>query len=159
MRRREFIAMAGGAAAPWPLAAYAQQVAVPVIGFLSPNRPQSAESFRSGLRDLGYIDGQNIRIEYRWADGDFARFPSLATDLVKAKVNVLVGFVTQAALAAKAATSTIPIVMIGVADPVGVGLIASLSHPGGNITGTSSLAADIVGKQLEILLETRPRVS
>jgi len=160
MRRREFVAIVG-AAASWPFAALAQQTAVPLIGFLDPGDRQrsGARFFRKGLQDLGYIDGQNIRIEYRWADGDFARLPSLAADLARAKVNVLVANVTQAALAAKDATSTIPIVMIGVADPVGVGLVASLSHPGGNITGTSSLAADIVGKQLETLLEIRPSVS
>ena len=104
-----------------------------------------------GLRELGYVEGSNIRFEYRWAEGKFDRLPELAADLVRLQVDVIVAFVTQAAEVAKKQTSTIPIVMVGVADPVGAGLAASLARPGGNVTGTSSLAAALVGKQLELL--------
>jgi ABC-type uncharacterized transport system substrate-binding protein len=141
--------------------AHAQQPKkVPRIGFLSPTADDSrAEAFRQGLRELGYTAGQNLTIEYRWAGGRFDKLPELAMELVHLKVDIIVAVVTQASLAAKKATPTIPIVMIGVADPEGSGLVASLARPGANITGTSSMTAEIVGKQLELLKETLPRIS
>jgi putative ABC transport system substrate-binding protein len=130
------------------------------MGFLSPTSDDSrVEAFRLGLRELGYTDGQNITIEYRWANGRFDKLPELAMELVRLKVDIIVAVVTQASLAAKKATPTIPIVMIGVADPEGSGLVASLARPGANITGTSSMTAEIVGKQLELLKETLPKIS
>jgi putative ABC transport system substrate-binding protein len=160
MRRREFIAGLGGAVA-WPLTARAQVGSVPVIGFLSPQEPTYpfVDGVRVGLRELGYIEGRNIRIEYRWTKGSFQQLPDLAAELVGLKVDVIVAFVTQASLAAQKATATIPVVMVGVADPVGVGLIASLARPGGNITGTSTMAAHIVTKQFELLKEIVPNAS
>ena len=160
MRRREFIAALGGAAV-WPLTVRAQQPTTPVIGVLSPevSTMSAVEGLRTGLQELGYVDARNVRFEYRWAQGRFDRLPDLAAELVRLNVDVIIAFVTQASLAAMRATATIPVVMVGVADPVGVGLIASLSHPGGNVTGTSSVAADIVGKQLELLKETIPKHS
>jgi putative ABC transport system substrate-binding protein len=149
MRRREFVSSGlarGVTFALLPLAATAQTARkriVPLVGYLSPGAeaPPSANVFREGLRDLGYVVGQNIEIEYRWGNGAFHRLPDFAAELVTLDVDVIVAIVTQAALAAKKATSRIPIVMVGVADPVGTGLVASLSHPGGNVTGTSSVAA------------------
>jgi putative ABC transport system substrate-binding protein len=130
------------------------------IGFLSPTSDDSrVEAFRQGLGELGYKEGQNITIEYRWANGRFEQLPDLALDLVRLKVDIVVAVVTQASLAAKKATRTIPIVMIGVADPVGSGLVASLARPGANITGTSSMTAEVIGKQLELLKETLPKIS
>jgi putative ABC transport system substrate-binding protein len=133
------------------------------IGFLSPqerasNRPLT-EAFLIGLRELGYVEGQNIAIEYRWADGNFERLPELAADLVRLKVDVIVAGVTQATLAAKNATKTIPIVMVAVGNPVDAGLIASLARPGANVTGTSTMADEVAGKQLELLKETVPKIS
>src|SRR5215475_8820387 len=163
MRRREFIAGLGGTIA-WPHAARAQTArkrTVPLVGHLAPGSqtPLSDKAFREGLQDLGYVVGQNIEIEYRWGNGAFHRLPGFAAELVSLDVDVIVAILTQAALAAKEATSRIPIVMVGVADPVGTGLIASLSHPGGNVTGTSSIAADLVGKQLELIQEIVPKKS
>jgi putative ABC transport system substrate-binding protein len=133
------------------------------IGFLAaPTRTgteQFTEAFLQGLHELGYIEGQNIVIEYRWADGNFERLPELAAELVRLKVDVIVAAVTQASLAAKNATGTIPIVMAAVANPVDSGLIASLARPGANITGTSTMTDEIVGKQLELLKETFPKIS
>ena len=117
------------------------------------------EAFRQGLRELGYVEGQTITIEYRWANGKFEKLPELAADLVRLNVEVIVSAVTQASLAAKKATSAIPIVMVGVSDPVGSGLVSSLARPGTNITGTSSMTAELVGKQLELLKQTVPEVS
>ena len=141
--------------------AHAQQVKkVPRIGFLSPTSDDSrVEAFRQGLRELGYVDGQNITIEYRWANGRFDKLPELAAELVHLKVDVVVAVVTQASLAAKTTTGTIPIVMIGVSDPVGSGLVFSLVRPGANITGNSSMTAEVVGKQLELIKETFPKIS
>jgi putative ABC transport system substrate-binding protein len=133
---------------------------VPRLGFLSPTSDDSrVEAFRQGLRELGYVEGQNIAIEYRWADGKFDRLPDLALELVRLKVDVVVAVVTQASLAAKMATGTIPVVMIGVSDPVGSGLVVSLARPGANITGTSSMTAEIIGKQLELIKETLPKIT
>ena len=135
---------------------------IPRIGFLLPYSPgpdARLEAFKQGLRELGYVVGQNIAIEYRWADGRFEQLPDLAADLVRLKVDVIVAAVTQASLAAKQATGAIPIVMVGVSDPVGTGLVASLARPGANITGTSSMTAEVVGKQLELLKQTLPKIS
>ena len=158
MRRREFITLLGGAVAVVPMTARAQRSASAVVGVLSPEGPKTGNvnGLVQGLRELGYIEGRNIRFEYRWAEGKFERLPELAADLVRLKVDVIVAFVTQAAEVAKRETSTIPIVMVGVSDPVGAGLAASLARPGGNVTGTSSLAAAIVGKQLELLKLVAP---
>ncbi len=164
MRRREFIAMIGGAAAS-PLAARAQQPGrVPRIGYLSPlNRNASAvirdDAFQQGLRELGYVEGANIVIEYRFADGRFDRLPALAAELVQIKVDVIVALLTQASVAARDATKTIPIVIAGVSDPVGAGLIPNLARPGGNVTGTSSQTSEVVGKSLEFLKEAIPGVA
>jgi putative ABC transport system substrate-binding protein len=137
-----------------------QSKKVPRIGFLSPTSDDSrVEAFRQGLRELGYVDGQNITIEYRWADGRFDQLPDLVAELVRLKVDLVVAVVTQASLAAKKATGTIPIVMIGVSDPVGSGLVSSLARPGANITGTSSMTAEVVGKQIELLKETVAKIS
>ena len=163
MRRRDFIALLGGSAV-WPLVARAQEHGrIPRIGYLSPVAASSGflprdETFRQGLRDLGYVDGANIVIEYRFADGRFERLPALAADLVRLNVDVIVASVTQASLAARDATKTIPIVIAGVSDPVGSGLIANLARPGGNITGTSSQTSEVVGKSLEFLKETMPGI-
>jgi len=133
------------------------------IGFLSAatrtGHAHLIEAFLKGLHELGYVEGQNIAIESRWADGKFERLPDLAADLVRLKVDVIVAVVTQASLAAKAATATIPVVMVAVSDPVASGLVASLARPGANITGTSAMAAEIVGKQLGLLKETLPKIS
>jgi putative tryptophan/tyrosine transport system substrate-binding protein len=163
MRRRAFVARLGGAAAAWPLVARSQQsAAMLVVGVLTPESPYSSGARNpliEGLRELGYVEGRNIRIEYRWAQGNFAQLPGLAAELVRLKVDVIVTVVTQATLAARKETATIPIVMIGVADPVGVGLVQSLAHPGGNVTGTSSVATAVVGKQIELLKEVVPDAS
>jgi putative ABC transport system substrate-binding protein len=158
MRRREFITLIGGAAAVIPTAARAQRSAIPVIGVLSPEGPttKNVKGLIEGLRELGYVEGRNIRFEYRWAEGRFDRLPELAADLVRLKVDVIVAFVTQAAEVAKKQTNTIPIVMVGVSDPVGAGLATSLARPGANVTGTSSLAAALVAKQLELLKLVAP---
>ena len=147
-----------------PLAAHAQQAGkVPRIGFLSAtsasDRPPLLDAFRQRLRELGWVEGQNIVIDYRYAEGRFDRLPDLAAELVRLKVDLIVSAGTQGVTAAKNATKTIPIVMIGVRDPVGAGLIASLARPGGNITGVSGSAGlEIVAKQLELLKETVPKI-
>lgn len=158
MRRRDVIALIGSAVAAMPIAARAQRSGPAVVGVLSPEGPKTGnvDGLVQGLRELGYVDGRNIRFEYRWAEGRFDRLPELAADLVQQRVDLIVAFVTQATEAAKKQTGTIPIVMIGVSDPVGAGLAASLAHPGGNVTGTSSLAAAVVGKQLELLKLVAP---
>jgi putative ABC transport system substrate-binding protein len=159
MRRREFICLIGGsAAATWPLAVRAQQPAMRVIGILSPDTPASpfVEALRVGLQELGYVDGRNVRYEYRWAEGNFERLPDLAVELVGLNVDVIVAFVTAASLAARKATATIPVVMAFVNDPIGAGLIASLAHPGGNVTGTAGATAILFAKQLELLKEIMP---
>ena len=163
MRRREFIIILGSAAA-LPLAAHAQQAAkTSRVGWLSPGSAASDEnflaSFRDGLRQLGWVVGQNIAIEPRWAEGRFERLPELAAELVRLKVDVIVASVTQASLAAKRATATIPIVMVGVGDPLGSGLVDSLARPSGNVTGPSSMLAEASVKQLALLKETVPTAS
>jgi len=161
MRRREFITLLGGAAAAWPLGARAQQPAMPVIGFLAgptaKGRASLIAAFQKGLAEVGYSEGRNIIIESRWAEGQFDRLPAMANELVQRKVAVIVAFTTPAGLAAKAATSTIPIVLL-TGDPVGTGLVASLSRPGGNITGLSYMIPETHGKCVELLRDMLPSV-
>jgi ABC-type uncharacterized transport system substrate-binding protein len=164
MKRREFITLLGGAAA-WPLAARAQQPVGKVarVGFMG-NSTAVLEAnlvgpFRDGLRELGYQEGRNILIEYRWAEGNYERFPALVAELLALPVDVIVTAGTPATLAVKKATSTVPLVMIAVGDPVGIGIVSSLARPGANITGLSSIAPDLEGKRLELLREVIPKLS
>ena len=155
-----FITLVGGAAAGWPLAARAQQAKVARIGFLgsvsaSSHAPRLA-AFRAGLRDLGWLEGTNLFIEYRWAEGNYERLRGLADELVQRKVDVFVTHATPAALAAKSATSTIPIVLTAVGDILGLGLVSSLRLPGGNITGLSFFVPELTAKRLELLKEAAP---
>ena len=164
MKRREFIAAVGAGLLAAPLVAGAQQAGrVHRIGYLtgglSTDRPHLIEAFRQGLRELGWVEGQNIVIEYRYAEGRFDRLPDLAAELVRLKVDIIVAVATPASAAAKNATGTIPIVGISLGDPVGTGLIASLARPGGNITGVSySVGVETIGKGLELLNEIVPNV-
>jgi putative ABC transport system substrate-binding protein len=162
MRRRDFIKGIAGSAAAWPLAAHAQQrSAMPVVGLLHPGRPDSytqpLAAFQKGLNELGFVDGQNLAIEYRWAGTEYERFPSLATDLVRRQVNVVVVLAsTPGTLAAKAATTTIPSVFGVGGDPVALGLVASLNRPGGNMTGVTLLNVAALRKRLGLLHELVP---
>ena len=161
MKRRQFNVLAATMVATWPFAVRAQQSAMPVIGFLEPTSfdkyAQFVEAFRKGLREVGFVEGHNVAIEYRWAEGEYARLSGLAADLVQHKVAVIVATGITAARAAKAATSTIPIVFNTGGDPVKFGLITSFSKPGQNVTGVASLGKVLVAKQLEVLHELVPR--
>ena len=161
MRRRDFIILLAGPMGGWPSGVRAQQRVMPVIGYLGagssgPTAPNIA-AFHRELSEAGYVEGQNLVIEYRWAEGRYDRLPALAADLVDRKVDVIVPATTPAALAARNATPLIPIVFVAVADPLATGLVTSLARPGGNITGISVMAAELMPKRLELLLELAPR--
>jgi putative ABC transport system substrate-binding protein len=158
-RRREFIASMGGAAVAWPLTARSQPARTYRIGVLGSENSPHWEGFRQGLRDLGYVDGRNVTMEWRWAEGRTDRFPVLATELVGLRVDVIAVSGTPAIRAAKQATDTIPIVMTVSAYPEKIGLVESLARPGGNVTGLSNVAPELVGKRLELLKEIVPRAS
>lgn len=162
MRRRDFIKALGGGVAAWPLSARAQRPAMPVIGYLAAGSPNSEarlhEAFLKGLGEAGYTDGKNTKIEYRWAENQYDRLPSMAADLVRQDVAVLAATTTPAARAAKAATGTIPIVFTSIADPVQIGFVASLNRPGGNVTGATMLGVEVGPKLMELLHAAVPSV-
>ena len=163
MRRRDVITLLGGAAMAWPAVARAQQPAMPVIGFLRDTNPEGGQSFvaalRNGLREAGFREGQNLTIEYRWTNGQTDRLPELAADLVRRRVSVIVASAINPALAAKAATATIPIVFAIANDPIEFKLVASFNRPGGNVTGVSYVSAELGGKRLGLLHELVPKVT
>jgi len=162
VNRREVISLIGGAVA-WPLAARAQQPGMPVVGFLNVASPEGyrpmVTAFRQGLQESGYVEGRNVAIEYRWAEGRSDRLPAMAADLVRRQVAVIAATTTPAALAAKAATTTIPIVFETGGDPIQLGLVVSFNRPGGNVTGVSQLNTEVMPKRLELLHELLPTVT
>ena len=161
MRRREFITLLGGVAAAWPVAAQAQQTSRAArIGFLGVNMPSGIEPrlrrFRAGLRDLGYVEGQNIFIDFRWAEGNYTRLVEFAAELLHLKADILVTYGTPGTLAAKQATTTTPIVMIVSGDAISTGIVASLARPGGNVTGSTFFNPELSAKRLEVVKEAYP---